>query len=191
LTAIAPGKRTKLKAFLRALPPAAMLRLAAAAQTGAGRDPLMAGLAPVLREAILAGREALEIFAERGPREILAALPMRYAGFTGGPVAADLARGRDAAMRARALNRAAAIAGCARLSFAPSVDAALTRADAEIREALAAYNDAILRELRTAEGEARMHAQSCFDLAAELTARVFGADESERLRRRAAAQTAA
>lgn len=191
MTAIAPEKRTALRAFLRTLPPGPMLRLAAAAETGAARDPLMAALAPLLRETIAAKREHLEDFAERAPRDILAALPARHAGFTGGPVAPELSRAPDGQARSRALNNAAAIAGCAPFSFTPSLDGALKRADAEIRSALASYNDAILRELRAADGKTRPQAERCFDLAAEMTACVFGARESERLRRRAAAQTAA
>ena len=61
----------------------------------------------------------------------------------------------------------------------------------ELSKALSSYNDDILRELRTAEGDKRAHGEAYFDLAVALTTLLFSADDGELLRRRGRAAMAA
>jgi hypothetical protein len=143
-----------------------------------------------LMKARAAVAETMEGFLEKAPREVLAALPTHRSGYTGGPKAPDLARRPDLEKRERALNYAHLLIGCMPFASAASFGAALKTATEEVTNALRAYNEDILREMRSVEGEKRDHAESYFELAAALTSLFFSVEEGELLRRRGRAALA-
>jgi len=142
-----------------------------------------------LMKARAAVAEAMEGYMERAPREILAALPTRRAGFKGGPRVPDIAETLDPERSARALSYARLIAGCRPFAVAASFASALKDASGELVAALGLYNDEILRELRAAEGEKRAHVAAYLNFAADLTALLMSKEEGELLRRRGRAAT--
>lgn len=135
--------------------------------------------------------EALETFMERAPREILAALPMHRAGFTGGPKAPDLSKRADPEKRERALNYGRLVVGCSPFAAAAAFGAALKNASDEVCATLNIYNEDLLRELRAVEGETRAIAEDYFDFAVTLTSLFFSQEEADLLRRRGRAAVAA
>lgn len=136
--------------------------------------------------------EALEVFMEKAPREIFAALPTHRASYRGGPVSPDLVKAPDPEKRARALDYARLVAGCRPFAQAASFAAALKNASDEIRIGLNLYNEELLRELRAAEpgNETRAHAVAYFELAVALTSLSFSEEEGELFRRRGRAALA-
>jgi hypothetical protein len=129
-------------------------------------------------------------FMERAPKEIAAALPMQKSGFTGGSRIADFSRPANSERVERALRYAMLMAGCHRLAAPASFGAKLQDAMDEATQTLRCYNEDVVKELRTAEGERRQIAECQFELAAELTALLFSPEEAEFLRRRGKAAVA-
>ncbi len=137
--------------------------------------------------------EVMEGFMERTAKEILAALPTLKSGsYAGGPRVPDIAHAADPEKTERGMNYARLVVGCRPLAAAASFGAANKNALEEVALALKSYNEDILKELRSADGERRLHAEQYFAIAAELAAMFFSDDEAEILRRRgrAAAGTA-
>lgn len=129
--------------------------------------------------------DAMDALMERAPRDILAAIASQKSGsYGGGPRVPDISRAPDVEKVARALAFARLIAGCRNIASAASFGAKLKDADEEISSALKSYNEGIVRELRTQEGERREIAELCFNVAAELTTILFSEEEGELLRRR-------
>jgi len=129
--------------------------------------------------------DVMETFMERGPREILAALPTHKTGsYAGGPRAPDLSRPADPEKTMRALAFARLIEGCKPIAAAGSFGASLKDAEDEIALALKCYGDDIVRELRANEGDRRANAEQYYAVAVELTALFFSPEEAEFLRRR-------
>jgi hypothetical protein len=131
-----------------------------------------------------AAAESLEVFMERAPREVLGALPTQRGGFSNKSSAPDLAKVPDPEKRERALSYAQLVAGCAPFAAAASFGAALKNASDEICSSLNRYCEELLRELRTAEGDARAHAEDYFEFAITLTTLFFSQEEADLLRRR-------
>jgi hypothetical protein len=123
-------------------------------------------------------------FMERAPKEIAAALPSQKSGFTGGSRMSDFSRPANPERVERALRYAMLMAGCRRLAAAASFGAKLQDAMDEATQTLRGYNEDVVKELRTAEGERRKIVECQFELAAELTALLFSPEEAEFLRRR-------
>ncbi len=134
--------------------------------------------------------EAMSGFMERAPREILAALPIQRATYSGGPRAPELSRSPDPDKLKRAISYARLIVGTKPYAAAASFGAALKDTCDELVGALGPYNDELVRELRAAEGERHEHALAYFDLAAELTTLLLSPEEGELLRRRGRAAIA-
>lgn len=129
--------------------------------------------------------EVMEGLMERAPKEILAALPMQRAGgFASGPRAPDISRPADPEKSDRALRYAKLIVGCKPFAAAASFGAAVKDASDEVTLALRGYSEDLVRELRSSEGDKRVHAEMYFGVAAELTSLLFSAEEGEFLRRR-------
>ncbi|HUJ48070.1 MAG TPA: hypothetical protein VLV55_13130 [Rhizomicrobium sp.] len=134
--------------------------------------------------------EVMDGFMERASKEIMAALPTQKTGsYSGGPRVPDFSKPADPERSDRALSYARLIAGCRRLAAAASFAASLKKADDEIGTELETYNDGLVREMRAAAGEARLHGEQYFAVATELTATLFSAEEGEFLRRRGHAAT--
>ena len=135
--------------------------------------------------------EVMDGFMERAPREILAAVPTHKSGaYAGGPRVPDFTHPADPEKTGRALSYAHLIAGCRSLAAAASFGGSLKNADDQIGVELEGYNDSLIRELRSAAGEMRMHADQYLAVAIELTGILFSAEEGEFLRRRGQAAVA-
>jgi hypothetical protein len=123
-------------------------------------------------------------FMERAPKDIAAALPTQKMGFTGSSRVSDFSRSADPERVERALRYAKLMDGCRRLAAAASFGAKLQDAIDEATQTLRGYNEDVVKELRTAAGPRREIVECQFQLAAELTALLFSAEEAEFLRRR-------
>ncbi len=176
---LSPEKSQRLRAFLATLPDSIAARLADAV----ARDRASGGRG-LPHDLILDALRATHVSAgdlERARADFLSALPMQRAGiFAGGPRFADFTQVLDRERAERGL-------GAARLLAATSSHGLAQRqARDEAMAHLKRYNDDIVRELRTAQGPRRALVEHRLELAAELTALLFGAAEAEALRRRAA-----
>jgi hypothetical protein len=128
--------------------------------------------------------ETMESLMERAPKEILAALPMHRASFSGGPRTPDISRPADPEKSDRAMRYAKLIVGCKHFAAAASFGAPVKDANEEVTVALRGYCDDLVREMRAAEGDKRANAELYFSIAAELTSLLFSPEEGEFLRRR-------
>lgn len=129
--------------------------------------------------------EVMEGYMKRAPREILAALPtLKTGSYSGGPRVPDVSHKPDSEKSTRAMRYAKLLVGCRAFASAASFGASLLNAQDETIVALQSYNEDLLRELRSAEGERRENAEQYFELAAELTSLLLSAVEGEFLRRR-------
>lgn len=129
--------------------------------------------------------EVMDGFMKRAPKEILGALPtLKTGAYSGGPRIPDIAKAPDFDKCARAMRYARLIAGCRGFAAAASFGASLADAQDEINASLKSYCEDLLRELRTAEGARRDHAQHYLALAADVTALLLSQEEGEFLRRR-------
>jgi hypothetical protein len=137
--------------------------------------------------------EVMEGFMERAPKEIAAALPMQKGGsFGGGPRYPDFSRPIDADKSERALRYAKLVTGCRPLAAAASFGAVQKKAEEEMSQMLRSYNEDIVKELRTADGQRRAVVESQFEVVCMLTGALFSEEEADLLRRRGkAAQQAA
>jgi len=135
--------------------------------------------------------ETMEGFMERAPKEVAAMLPVQKNGsFGGGPKIADFSKPVDAEKAERGLRYARLIVGCASYAATGSFAAAQKDALDEASQYLRAYNEDLVREMRAAEPARRAVIEHQFELAAELTALLFSAEEADLLRRRAKAALA-
>jgi len=136
--------------------------------------------------------ETMEGFMERAPKEVVAVMPVQKSGsFGGGPKIADLSKPVDAEKAERGLRYARLIVGCAPYAATGSFAAAQKDALDEASQHLRAYNEDLVREMRGADPARRAVIEHQFELAAQLTALFFSAEEAELLRRRAKAALAA
>jgi hypothetical protein len=130
---------------------------------------------------------AMDGFMERAPKEIAAALPSHKAGFTGGPRVPDFTRPVDPERVERAMRYAKILSGTKLLAVPGSFGAKHQDAMDDAAQTLRSYNEDLLKELRTAEGERRTIVEQQYRLAGDLTALVFDESEAEFFRRRAKA----
>jgi hypothetical protein len=136
--------------------------------------------------------DAMERFMERAPKEVLAMLPvLRSGAFGGGPKSADFSRPVDAEKADRGLRYARLVVGSGHYAAMGSFAAAQKDACDEIAQHLRGYNEDLIREMRGADPARGAVIARQFELAAQLTAFVFSAEEADLLRRRAKAATAA
>lgn len=127
---------------------------------------------------------AMDLFMEKAPKEIAAALPTQKAGYSGGPRVPDFSKPVDADRTARALRYAQALAGSKPHSAPCSFGAKHQKAMDEVTVILRSYTEDMLKELRTAEGARRQVVEQQFALVLELTVLLFEPSEAEFLRRR-------
>ena len=136
--------------------------------------------------------ETMEGFMEHAPKEIFAMLPIQKSGsYGGGPKCADLSRPVDDEKAERGLRYGKLLAGCAPYAATASFAAAQKDAMDVVGQHLQGYNEDIIKEMRASVGESLFTVERQFELAAELTALIFSAEEAEFLRRRAKAALAA
>lgn len=137
--------------------------------------------------------EVMDGFMERAPKELAAALPIQKSGsFGGGPKYPDFTRPIDPDKSERAFRYAKLVAGSKTLAAAASFAATQKKADEEMCQLLRSYNEDVVKELRTADGQRRAVVESQFEIVCGLTAILFSEEEADLLRRRGrAAQQAA
>jgi hypothetical protein len=136
--------------------------------------------------------ETMDGFMERAPKELAVALPMQKNGsFGGGPKCPDFSRAVDSDKIERALRYTRLVVGSRHLAAAASFGASQKTADEEMCLLLRGYNEDVVKELRSAEGERRAVVEAQFELACTLTALLYSEDESDLLRRRGKAALAA
>lgn len=132
--------------------------------------------------------ETMDGFMERAPREVAAMLPFQKSGaFGGGPKFADFSRPANEEMTDRGMRYGKLVAACALYATNGSFGAAHRQAHDEISQHLRSYNEDLIREMRSAEGERHAVVERQFELAAALTRLFFSAEEEDYLRRRAKA----
>jgi hypothetical protein len=132
--------------------------------------------------------EVMDGFMERAVKEVTAALPTIKSGsYAGGPRMPDISHYPDADKSDRALAYARLVSGCRTFAPAASFGASNKEAADEISIMLKSYVEDLLKELRTATGEKRTHAEAYFHLAAEMAGLLFSQEEADLLRRRARA----
>lgn len=135
--------------------------------------------------------DVMDGLMERAPREIIAMLPVHKTGsYGGGPKAPDIARAPDPDKTARGMRYAKLLTACASSAADASFGTSQKDAYAEACVHLKGYSDDIVREVRAAEGTARVHAEQYFNLAVALTEILFSAEEADFLRRRGRAALA-
>ncbi|HEX2589862.1 MAG TPA: hypothetical protein VHL34_00095 [Rhizomicrobium sp.] len=129
--------------------------------------------------------DTMETLMERAPKEIVAGFPVHKTGsYGGGPKSPDISKAPDADKTDRCLRYAKLVVGCRSSAAGASFGAAQKDAYTEACAFLKSYSDDIVRELRTAEGPKRQNAEQYFNIAADLTAILFSAQEAEVYRRR-------
>jgi hypothetical protein len=135
----------------------------------------------------------MDEFMERVPKEIAGALPSHKTGYGGGPRVPDFDRPPDPERVDRALRYAKVLSGTKLYAVPGSFGAKHQDAIDEASLILRSYNEDLLKELCTAQGERRAVVERQYRLALELTQLVFDEGEADFLRRRgkAATQTAA
>jgi hypothetical protein len=127
-------------------------------------------------------------FMDRAEKELSAALPMK--GGTG-PKAPDFSRSVDPEKHESALRYIKLVTGCRGFAAAGSFGAKQKDAQDACAAYLRRYNEDLVKEMRTAEGQRRAVIEQQFTLAVELTALLFSGEEADLLRRRGrAAQSA-
>jgi hypothetical protein len=129
--------------------------------------------------------EVMDRFMERAEKEVAAALPTIKSGsYAGGPRVPDLTHEPDAEKSDRALAYVRLISGCRLIAPAASFGASNKDAEDAVSLHLKSYVEDLLKELRAAEGDCRMHAEHHFNLAVEMIALLYGQNEADILRRR-------
>jgi hypothetical protein len=128
--------------------------------------------------------ETMDSFMERAEREVSAAIPtLKTGAYAGGPRAPDLHRAPDPEKIHRAICYAKLVAGCRPIAAAASFGASQKDTNDLLGVMLKAYCEDIVKELRAA-GDNRANAEAYFNVAVELAAILFSAEEGEFLRRR-------
>ncbi|HEX3810044.1 MAG TPA: hypothetical protein VHW02_10135 [Rhizomicrobium sp.] len=135
--------------------------------------------------------EVMEGLMDHAPREILGLFHLHKANFGKGARVPDLSRAMDAEKLDRAMRYARLLQGCKSFAVAGAFGAALQTACDRVSAELALYDDALVAELRAAEGEKRQRVEAYFQAAADLTALVLSEKDAEIMRRRGRAALAA
>ena len=132
-------------------------------------------------------------FMDRAEKAVAEGLPMQKSGsFSGGPKSPDFSRPVDPDKHERALRYVKLVVGCRSFAAAGSFGAKQKDALEECMNYLRRYNEDMVKELRTAQGQRREIVEQQFALATDLTALLFSEEEADLLRRRGrAALTAA
>ncbi|MBI1239077.1 MAG: hypothetical protein GC199_07005 [Alphaproteobacteria bacterium] len=133
--------------------------------------------------------EAMETLLSRAPREILNALPVHRVGGYGsrGPRRPDLSHRPDLEKVARAARFAELLSGVKPYAAQIAFNAAASDAFEEVANSLRLYNQEIVNEIRAAEPEDRVNAEDYVRIAMRISDLLLGEEESDQLRRRAAA----
>jgi hypothetical protein len=134
----------------------------------------------LLKERAAVG-EVMDTFMERAPSEIAAGLPLQKGG---GAKGADFVRPVDPGKAERARRYARLIVGSRAFAAAASFAARQKEAFDAACAHLAVYNEDVLREMRSAQGERLAIVQQQFALSVQLSAVLFGEKEADLLRRR-------
>jgi hypothetical protein len=127
--------------------------------------------------------DVMDGFMERAPKELASALPLQKGSLVGAKLA-DFSRPIDAEKVERARRYALLVAGCQPLAAAASFGASAKEAYEDMRQLLRAYNEDVVKELRTAPEPRRAIVESQFDFVSGLTATLFSDEEADFLRRR-------
>ena len=129
--------------------------------------------------------ETMEGLMAHAPKEIFAMLPVQKSGsYGGGPKCADLTRPVDGEKAGRGLRYGELLARCEPYAAMASFGAAQKDAMDEVSQYLRSYNEDIIKEMCAPAGERHPAVERQFELAAELTAMIFSAEEADLLRRR-------
>jgi hypothetical protein len=133
--------------------------------------------------------DAMDALIARAPREITAALPVQKLGAFGGrgPRRPDLSREPDMPKIERALLWGKLLAGATPYAGGGAFYAAHKDAFEEVSYYLRHYADSMVAELRTLEFDKRPRAQSYMEQAERISDTVLGVEETDLMRRRAAA----
>jgi hypothetical protein len=133
--------------------------------------------------------DAMDSLIVRAPREITAALPVQKLGAFGGrgPRRPDLSRDPDSAKVERALLWGRLLAGSTPYAGGGAFYAAHKDAFEEVSQFLRMYAESLMNELKTLEFDKRPRAQAFQAQAEALSDIILGMEETEQIRRRAAA----
>lgn len=133
--------------------------------------------------------DAMDALIARAPREIIAALPVQKLGAFGGrgPRRPDLSRDPDASKVERALIWGKLLAGSTPYAGGGAFYSSHKTAFEEVSYYLRQYADTMVTEMRTLEFDRRPRAQSFMAHAEALSDAVLGVEETDLMRRRAAA----
>lgn len=133
--------------------------------------------------------DAMDALIARAPREITAALPVQKLGAFGGrgPRRPDLSREPDMTKVERALLWGRLLAGSTPYAGGGAFYAAHKDAFEEVSYYLRHYADSMVTELRTLEFDKRPRAQAYMAQAETLSDAILGVEETDLIRRRAAA----
>lgn len=133
--------------------------------------------------------DAMDALIARAPREITAALPIQRLGAFGGrgPRRPDLSREPDTTRVERALLWGKLLAGATPYAGGGAFYAAHKDAFEEVSQYLRSYADSLVTELKTLDFEKRPRAQAYLAHAETLSDTVLGVEETDLIRRRAAA----
>ena len=135
--------------------------------------------------------DAMDSLIVRAPREITAALPVQRLGAFGGrgPRRPDLSRDPDGVRCERALMWGRLLAGSTPYAGGGAFYAAHKDAFEEVSQYLRTYTESMMAELRTLEFDKRPRAMAFQQQAEALSDVILGLEETEQIRRRAAAAT--
>jgi hypothetical protein len=133
--------------------------------------------------------DAMDALIVRAPREITGALPIQKLGAFGGrgPRRPDLSREPDPTKVERALLWGRLLAGSTPYAGGGAFYSAHKDAFEEVSHYLRQYTDSLVTELRTLEYDKRPRAQNYMAHAEALSDAVLGVEETDLIRRRAAA----
>ena len=133
--------------------------------------------------------DAMDALIARAPREIIAALPVQKLGAFGGrgPRRPDLSRDPDVSKVERALLWGKLLAGSTPYAGGGAFYSSHKTAFEEVSQYLRQYADSMVTEFRTLDFGKRPRAQSFMAHAEALSDAVLGVEETDVMRRRAAA----
>jgi hypothetical protein len=127
----------------------------------------------------------MEGLVERAPKEIVAALPPYKFGPPKSQRPVDLSRPSDPERVARAMRYAQLLVHSRPFAVAAAFNAKLADVSDEIAATLRSHAEDVLRELRAAPRENRIHAEAHLAVTLNLCELVLGEEEADFLRRRA------
>jgi hypothetical protein len=133
--------------------------------------------------------DSMDALIARAPREITAALPVQRMGAFGGrgPKRPDLARDPDNARVEKALLWGRLLAGSTPYAGGGAFYAAHKDAFEEVSNFLRSYTDSMVAELKTLDFDRRPRAQHFLQHAEAISDVILGVEETDLMRRRAAA----